>query len=388
MQEQSYLNAIHASFAVADEDRAIFDRVIRSRSLDRLDILDDLAKLTQRCGLAYALMALYRQQVNCGFVLADPLKREGKERKRFFDERSGIEFHVLWQPDRELRKDHQLLIQRGVVAESADETRLINRDKDGKPCYLCRDNIGLQNPAEVLSPLELAGEQYFAGANFAYITNNHFTIMSAEHRPQLYRKKVLTALNDFVQQTDGQFRAIFNGLAGASILWHEHLQATSEKFPIEDIRIKKVDILYEDSQIRVSRPFYYVPLWIVEGISRTRVEDTIDRIIKDWHCLNTEHHTENVISAMTDKRFRIFILLRDVRKLAGTGKVGAMAAFECGGYIVLSYEPFHDEAHEINEWVTFQTASLETVKRLLADVAPQYELTRATFQKELSGRRQ
>jgi len=228
-------------------------------------------------GLTYNLLTLYRQQVDCGFVLADPLSGKDQEEKRFFDECCGIEFRFLWNPSRQLRKNHELLVRRGVVAKHVDSDKLINKDKNGKACYLCKENIALQNPAEVLFPLKLAGEQYFAGANFAYITNNHFTIMSSVHRPQKYRRAVLGALDDFVLQTNGSFRAIFNGRAGASIPWHEHLQATTEKFPIEDIRIQDADVVRDDGRIRASMPFYYVTVGLVEGTSRADVEDAADR---------------------------------------------------------------------------------------------------------------
>lgn len=378
--EKEYLEAIHTTFARSDEDRAIFMRVITSPSRARSDILDDLKTLAQRCGLTYALLALYRQQVDCGFVLADPLRSEGQEEKHFFDEHCGVEFRLLWNPSRELRKNHELLKEREVVAKCIDESKLINKDKNGKACYLCKENIALQNPAEILFPTKLAGEKYFAGANFAYITNNHFTIMNSSHRPQQYHKQVLAVLDDFVLQTDGYFRAIFNGLAGASIPWHEHLQATTEKFPIEDIKIKNSDVLRDDGHIRASIPFYYISVGVVEGASRAKVEDAIDRAIQKWHSFNKEYHTENVISTMTDGRFRIFLILRDTRRLAGTGKAGAMAAFECGGNIVLSCEPTEAKSEKVNERITFDHASLEIAKQLLSDIAPEPEMVRVAFQ--------
>lgn len=334
----------------------------------------------EHSGLTHDLLALYRQQVNCGFVLADPLIGKGREEKRFFDECCGIEFRFLWNPDRQLRKNHALLVQRGVVAKHVDTDKLINKDKNGKACYLCKENIALQNPAEVLFPLKLAGEQYFAGANFAYITNNHFTIMSSSHRPQQYRRGVLAVLDDFVLQTGGHFRAIFNGLAGASIPWHEHMQATTEKFPIEDIKIRDTDVLRDDGHIRVSMPFYYTSVGVVEGTSAAEVEDAGDRAIQKWYSFNKEYHTENVIAAMTEGRFRMFLILRDTRKLTGTGKAGAMAAFECGGNIVLSYEPPEPESEKVNERFTFDRASLETAKQLLFDIAPDPEMAKAAFQ--------
>lgn len=368
--EQQYLCETHNQFKATREDRDLFERITRLRCCERDKILESVRGLIRRRGLAFGLLALYRQQVNCGFVLADPLRPEGKERKEFTDETCDVKFRLLWNPDRELRKDHALLIERGVIAEHVDQDRLINRDDRGKPCYLCKENIALQNPSEILFPLRLGGEEYFLGANFAYIENNHFTLMSSQHRDQRYGRHVLNVLHDFVDQTDGYFRAIFNGLAGASIPWHEHLQVTSVSLPIEAIRIQKHDVVLEASGIRVSRPFYYTPVWVVEGERGDAVMDVADRIILAWHDLNQTHHTENVIASRSDGRFRLFIFLRDTRRLAGEGKSGDMASFECGGSIVLSFLPPPDRTQDTNERSTFDSATLSSVRRLLADIAP------------------
>lgn len=329
-------------------------------------------------GLSYALLALYRQQVNSGFVLADPLKPKGKKEKRFFDPITDITFRLQWNPDRELRKNHALLIERGVIAENVDETKLITRDKSGTPCYLCKTNIDEQNPGEILLEIDLAGEKFYIGANFAYITNNHFTVMNATHQDpqtqipsQKYRKEIPTILNDFIDKTGGYFRAIFNGLAGVSIEEHEHLQVTTEKFPVEEIKIEDEDVVYKNNDIRVSRPKYYIPIWIVEGRDKIKIEIAVDRIVGAWHRLNEQEHTENIISAKLGYLYRTFVILRDKNKLAGdkAGKKGPMAAFETGGNIVLSYEP-KVNIKDINEKQTFDNANLEKVKQLLKEISP------------------
>lgn len=368
--EQRNLNKIHRHFRAGSRDRKVFSRITAASSRQREQILEDVTELTGRRGLAYGLLALYRQQVNCGFVLADPLSRKGKEIKQFKDKTSGVKFRLLWNPDRELRKNHSLLIERGVIAEHVDKAKLINEDKSGKPCYLCKENIAVQNPAEILLPLRLAEEDYFAGANFAYIENNHFTVFSSMHRKQLYERHILVALNDFIEQTDGYFRAIFNGLAGATTLGHEHLQVTTEPFPVEDVRIRKRDVVFQKDSLRVARPFYYTPLWVVEGKEKNAVIDATDHIIVQWHGLNQKEHTENVIAIKSNGLFRMFVFLRDTRRLGGEGKFGDMASFECGGSIVLSYQPPPEQTDKPNERNTFDIADLATVRMLLWDIAP------------------
>jgi hypothetical protein len=370
LTEQTYLNRIHRQFGADSGNRKLFSRISSASSEQRKQILRDAAELIKRRGLAYGLLALYRQQVNCGFVLDDPLSPRGKKIKRFRDKRTGVEFQVMWDSGRALRKNHKLLIERGIIAGDVDKSRMINIQKDGRPCYLCRQNIALQNPAEIIQPMRLAGEDYFAGANFAYIENNHFTIISARHRRQRYEKHILASLIDFVLKTDGFFRVIFNGLAGATILWHEHLQATTEPFPVESIRIRDKDIVVQKTGFRVSRPFYYLPLWVVEGNNSNAIIEATDHIIVRWQKLNPEKHTENVITAKSGKLFRIFIFLRDTRRQAGKGKFGGMASFECGGSIVLSYKPKPGQKGKLDEQRTFNHADIDTVRRLLAEIKP------------------
>ena len=352
--------------------KSLFDKIIETHTERRYEILKDIKKLHEINGLAYALLALYRQQVNSGFVLADPLKSQTKKVKNFFDPDTGITFRLQCNPDRELRKRHDLLIERGVIAKNIDNAKLINKDKNGKACYLCKKNIDIQNPGEILLEIDLTGDKYYAGANFAYITNNHFTIMSAEHRHQQYRKKVLEVMNDFIDKTNGHFRAIFNGLAGASIEEHEHLQATTEEFPIEQMKIDEKDIVHKSDDLKVSKPMYYVPVWLVEGQYKDNVERIADRIISAWHKINEQKHTENIISVKSGSLFRTFIILRDKTKLAGDKAVkkGAMAAFETGGNIVLSYEP-ENNIRDVNERQTFNNSSLEKIKQLLKEISPE-----------------
>ncbi|HAK37999.1 MAG TPA: hypothetical protein DCM60_07090 [Nitrospina sp.] len=369
-----YIKEIHKNLNTSDESQSLFEKIIGLPSNRREDILKDVHVLIEHTGLAYALLALYRQQVKSGFVLADPLNVQKKEEKKIFDPDTGVTFRMQWNPDRELRKNHELLIERGVIAEKVNETKLINRGKNGKACYLCKANIDAQNPGEILLDMDLGGEKYYAGANFAYITNNHYTILSEEHRPQQYRKNILEALIDFVCKTDGYFRAIFNGLAGASIKEHEHMQATTEEFPIERLKIENKDVQYENNDIRVSNPKYYCPIWVLEGTERTKTKDEADKIISKWHDLDEKYHTVNIIAAKVDNQYRIFIILRDRRKLAGKGK-GLMASFEAGGSIVLSSELEVKSGKKTSERETFDKGNLETIKGLLKDITPEKQLT-------------
>jgi hypothetical protein len=366
-----YIKQLHGTFNASQEAQRLFERIAETPTARREGILRDVNRLKKSVGLGYSLMALYRQQVNSGFVLGDPLEMEGRNCRTIPDPGTGITFSVQWNPHRELRKNHALLVERQVMAENVDGSKLINKREDGTACYLCKTNIDEQNPGEILVGVELADEQFYVGANFSYITNNHFTVMNGRHRPQQYRKEIPQILNDFVEKTAGHFRAIFNGRAGASILWHEHIQVTTESFPIEQIRIDDAHIIHESGDTRVSRPDYYIPVWVVEGSDKERVGVITDRIIEFWHGLNQTDHTENIIAAKSAEQYRTFVILRDANKLSAdkAGKKGALAAFETGGNVILSYQA-DPGANDVNERHTFDRATLETIRQLLGEISP------------------
>ncbi len=370
---KNYLIKIKNEFGIDEYGLKLFEKITEKDSSKKSEVLEIFEEIKEKYGLSFALISLYRQQVESGFVLGDPLNPLLKEEKIIYDEKTQINFVVQWNPDRELRKDRELLKKRGIIAENIDESKLINFDSRGRPCFLCKHNIELQNPAEILAPIKLLDENFYAGANFAYITNNHFTIMNEKHIKQDYRDKIPHLMSEFVKKSEGHFRVIYNGKAGASILEHEHLQATTEKFPIEDIKLSETP-LYEKDKIKVYSPFYYVPMYVVKGENSNGVSDEINKLIHKWHSIDKENHTENILA--TAKRtkdnnfeFTIFLILRDKRKLAGNGKKGAMASFEVGGNIVLSYE-----GGEVDERKTFDTCTIETIRGLLSAVSPEKSL--------------
>ncbi len=368
-----YISDLHKEFGATDNDKRLFARIASSMVEDRDNILQDVQSLIECRGFSYAVLALFRQQVNCGFVVADPLLEESDDLcKTFFDPDINIPFKLQWNQYREFRRHHDKLINLGIISEVKDKTKLVNPDKDGKACYLCKENIEKQNPREILLEIELAGKKYYLGANFAFITNNHFTVMNSEHISQRFRSSVIEALNDFVHKCNGYFRAIFNGLAGASIKEHEHLQATTEPFPIENICVKESDIVYKDEDIKVSTPEYYIPVWLVEGYDKSKVNIASTEVVTKWLGIYRAFHTVNLISTMSAEKslFRVFIILRDKRKLSGGGKRGAMAAFESGGRIILSCGAKKSDKKSISEKEILETANLVTVKQMLKEIAP------------------
>lgn len=73
----------------------LFEKIVQTPIKERRELWKLLSDLREIAGLSYALLALYRQQVKSGFVLADPLKPGKKEEKNFFDPDTGITF--CWQ---------------------------------------------------------------------------------------------------------------------------------------------------------------------------------------------------------------------------------------------------------------------------------------------------
>lgn len=371
-----YLNTLHKEFNVSQKNISLFEQIIDFPATKKVAVLNGVNELVNSVGISYALIALFRQQVRSGFVLADPISYKEIKENSFFDIQTNVTFRLLWNPIRELRHHHLELVKRGIIKKHLYQKRLVNRDKNGKACYLCKTNIESQNPKEILFAIDLAGELFFIGVNFAFITDNHFTVMHSKHMPQRYRKGVVEALNDIVDKTDGYFRSIFNGLAGASIKEHEHIQITPCSFPIEKIKIEEGNIVYKNNFVKVLKVKYYLPVWLVEGNEKTVVNIVVDSIINEWFKLNKKFNTINIISSKTpDKKvFRTFIILRDKRKLASKGKRGSMAAFEAGGNIVFSCRGINVRGRGIDEKHTFNNADLGLIKEMLTNISPDEKL--------------
>jgi hypothetical protein len=357
-----YRDILSERFGFDDELLQVYEKTKNFRPSAKDKLINKLIAIERSYGLSAALLLLYRQQVESGFVLADPADTTNKEFYNIHDDKTGVTFHIQWNPDRELRKNHRLLVERGVIIPVSATGNLINKDEQGKACYLCPENIRIQNPGEIIYPLRLSGEEFFLGANFAYLANNHFTLFNKEHQPQLYRKEIIAFLLDFLDKTNGCFRGIFNGLAGASIEHHEHMQVTTEKFPVEEIIVSPEAVIINDDKIRISRPCYYTSLLLLESTLSDAIIKYADALLTKWHELNPEYHTENLVAVKHHGYYRLFIFPRDKRKLAGAGKTGAMASFEASGDIVLS-----DIAVERT---TFDNTSLTSIQNMLTEIKP------------------
>jgi len=330
--------------------------------------------------LNVVLRAVYKYQLKNGFILFDPTDKASRQEKEFYDPDTNITFKAQWNPNRELRKDNNLLIERGIIAKDTDQSKLINFDENGHACHLCHKNIETQGLKEILVEIKMAEETFFAGANFASFTNNHFTIMSENHEPQKYNHKVPIAMMDFLNQAGDDFRIIFNGLAGATIKEHLHFQTGTENLPIEDIKIEKENILYEKADLRTSTPNYYLPLWIVESKEKEKVADIIDDLLGQWHKIN-ENNTENILITKNEEWFRVFVYLRDKRRLSGPGKKGDVATFESSGFFILSYSPKDKMSNDIDELKTFNDLNLKTFKKILLSVSPDQKGSKANSKK-------
>jgi len=352
-----------------DELNEIINEIQLANPYNRDLISNKLKHLVPVYGLSATLDILFRQQVNSGFVLIDPADSKGKESKIIPDDMTGIEFKVQWNPARELRKQHQLLIERDIIDSTVDQNQLINLDRNNKPCYLCSNNILLQNPLEVLLPLKLSERAYYCGANFAPITDNHFTLMTSEHVEQKYDSDVLSSMIEFVKQTCGNYKAVFNGRAGASILTHLHLQATTEKFPVESIDRKDDKYLVDRKRITVTKPGYYIPLYIVSGSDFGMVEKYSDRIILSWIEINPAINTQNIIVIKDGDFLTIYIFLRDRKRLVDNGREGDMGTFECAGNLVLSSE-VTVMGQSGNERYLYDNVNLDVIRTLLKQIAP------------------
>lgn len=292
--------------------------------------------------IAALLARTWADQIDAGFILGDP--SAPIETRLAHDDSTGVTFRFRWLPHRELRTDTPALELRGILNPDRDEEALFHdpRDPSGRHCFLCPGNVRICHPAETLVPLRAGARDWLAGANFAWLARNHFTVMTVDHVDQLFDATVLAAMLDIYDQTDGQFRVVFNGShAGATIPWHLHLHVTSDPFPVEGLLPGRA----ED---------YPTPLRIFPGSETDDVADDVST----WEQQDPEHHRVNVLVAPRRGHPSVFVFLRDTRA-AISGVKGLMGGWEVAGDFAYS-----DRRHQ------FEAADLETVRRAFADIRP------------------
>jgi hypothetical protein len=296
--------------------------------------------------LAAVLEATWARQQESGFLLGDPDVSEAHLRL-VPDHVSGVEFRLRWLPHRELRTDVAELERRGILNAQRDEASLFHdpRDPSGRYCFLCPDNIRQANPLEELIPITLAGGSYFAGANFAWISQHHFTVMSAQHTDQQFTGHVLDAMLDLHRQAGGGFRVIYNGsLAGATIPWHLHYQITSEPFPVEALAPGSESTYPTDVQRFTGKQS-------VHGASSA---------VADWEQLDPGNHRVNLLVSGPATDPVVHVFKRDTR-LTRTVEKGLIGGFEVCGDLVYS-EPGTRQS--------FEQATAETVRATLESINP------------------
>ncbi len=300
-----------------------------------------------RNGLAALLTSTWEQQAHEGFLLSDP-GSAGIEERTLADQAAGISYRLRWIPHREIRSDTTELERRGILNANRDEDLLFRdpRDPSGRHCFLCAANIAECHPLERLIPLQLAGREYHAGANFAWIERNHYTVMAAEHIDQDFTPHVLEAMVELHRRTGGEYRVLYNATqAGATIPWHQHFQITTERMPVEDLPPG-----YEDR--------YPAALQRIE----INGEGTRPALVAvhDWVDKDPEYHRVNVLVAGPVERPEVHVFARD-RRLTHARAKGLMGGFEVCGDLVYS-EP---DKREI-----FDHATAEVARGAIAEVRP------------------
>jgi hypothetical protein len=297
--------------------------------------------------LADRLVETWAAQGREGFLLSDPASTEIPMRETL-DPSCGVTYRYRWMPHREIRGDVGELQRRGILNPDRDESKLFRdeRDPNGRHCFLCAGNIAECHPMETLIPMMLSGREYLAGANFAWIEHNHYTVMAAEHVDQVYSRHVMEAMLDLHLQTEGQFRVLFNGTgAGASIPWHLHYQITTEAMPIERLKPGSEN----DYPTAVCR----FPLGN-DGLDHAHFA------AQQWLDGDAQSRSLNILVATVGGDPCIFVFPRDQRRAKASG-IGLVGGFEVAGDMVLSSP---QEEH------TFNHATVTMARENLDQICP------------------
>lgn len=297
-------------------------------------------------GFADTLTSTWELQGREGFLLSDPA---GIEERVLRDPDIGIAYRLRWMPHREIRSDTAELERRGILNPGRRDETLYRdpRDPSGRHCFLCAQNISECNPMERLLPIRLAGRDYLIGANFAWIEQNHFTVMAAEHVDQDFTPHVIDAMVDLYRRAGGEYRVLYNGAqAGATIPWHLHYQITTERLPVED--------LPQGNEPRYPAALRRV---YVDGDGTLAALAMVD----DWTAPDPEHRRVNVLVAGSVAHPTVYVFARD-RRLSHATIKGLMGGFEICGDLIYS---------EPDKRAIFDTATAETARRAIAEVRPE-----------------
>ena len=294
--------------------------------------------------LARRLIDTWEDQIGSGFILGDP---HAPVETRFVpDPESGVTFRLRWLPHRELRTDTGALESLGILNPDRDEAALLRdpRDPSGRHCFLCPSNVLICHPLEELLPIRAGGRNWLAGANFAWLAQNHFTVMTDEHVDQLFDRSVVEAMLDLQDQTAGEFRIVFNGSrAGATIPWHLHMQITTDSFPVEEITPGCIS-------------GYPMPLRVFDG-SPSIAMDVAD-YVASWEERDPHHHRVNLLVSLREGNPIVYTFLRDTRVTVARNK-GVMGGWEVAGDFAYS-----------DRRPDFEGADLEAVRAAFAEVRP------------------
>jgi hypothetical protein len=294
--------------------------------------------------LAVRLIETWTRQIESGFILGDP--GAPIETRLIPDPDSGVTFRLRWLPHRRLRTDTAALERKGILNPDRDEAALFRdrRDPSGRHCFLCPDNVRICHPAEELVPVQAGGRAWRAGANFAWLAQNHFTVMTEDHTDQRFDEAVMGAMLDLYEQTDGEFRIVFNGAyAGATIPWHLHLHMATDPFPVEGLLADH----HED---------YPTPLRVfpVTGAVRSNVTHHV----LDWERRDPQHHRVNLLVAPYGGNPSVFVFLRDTRVTVARNK-GLMGGWEVAGDF--AYSDMRKE---------FEIVDLDAIRAAFGEIRP------------------
>jgi hypothetical protein len=295
-------------------------------------------------GLNRVLVDSWAEQIESGFILGDPAA--AIETRLVPDPVSGVTFRLRWLPHRRLRTDTAALERLGILNPDRDEILLFRdaRDPSGRHCFLCPVNIRICHPLEQLVPFCAGGRTWLAGANFAWLAQNHFTVIADEHVDQSFDRSVVAAMLDLQAQTDGEFRVVFNGAyAGATIPWHLHLHATTDPFPVEQLQPDRASD-------------YPTPVRVFEATGF--VEADVTEYVTSWEGRDPQHHRVNILVASRGGQPAVFVFLRDTRVAIASSK-GLMGGWEVTGD--LAYDDQRDD---------FEAADIDSIRAAFAEIRP------------------
>lgn len=263
--------------------------------------------------LSDCLDVLYAQQKATQYIRKDVLEFV-KNIDPIKDENNRTVFTIQLNPPR---------AQRGVPANSNPNP--VHMLPTKVPCFCCEENVKTQWPNERGFEVKINNKPYLFLANPAPLFDQHFNLVSKEHRPMEMDVELLATVSKLLPNT----WVVQNGAdAGASNPWHFHVQTFKADFPATSLKSvqSQYKLLSDGQLIKMEKLDYPFHLYRVNIKTLTPMAiQYLKQLQDDYLNLDPNNRLNISIYNKDQKSFEIYFSLRNTH--AKTAKYSGTPAY-------------------------------------------------------------